>query len=97
MSERPSETLISMQVPADELIALEYLIYSYRLQLKSMSPLTRGQRELLELLESFQQRVAAPMRQALDLSRSPQPWEETRTLPRFASSVATIGNHIFYR
>src|SRR5581483_8640610 len=95
MPDKQSETLITIQVTPNELIALGHLIFAYRLRLENMPSPSEGQRELLKLLESFQQRVAAPTREALDLAATPQPWEKNNASSRFASSVAHTGNHVW--
>jgi hypothetical protein len=84
------EQLITIQVTPSELIAIGHLIYTYRLRLKSTPNYMQGQRELLELLESFQRRVAISTRMALDFSDTPQPWQKSSILPRSASRVAAI-------
>jgi hypothetical protein len=93
MPDEPSEQLITIQATPNELIAIGHLIYTYRLRLKSIPNYMQGQRELLELLESFQRRVAGPTRMALDLSATPQPWQKNHALSRSASSVADISGH----
>ena len=97
MSDKLSENLITIQATPSELIAIGHLIYTYRLRLKNMPTHTQGQRELLELLESFQRRVAIPTRMALDLSATPEPWQrgprqKKDGLPLFAfrQSVARL-------
>src|SRR5579871_2513081 len=88
MPDKQPETLITIQVTPNELIALGHLIFAYRLRLENMPSPSEGQRELLKLLESFQRRVAAPTREALDLAATPQPWEKNHASSRFASSVS---------
>jgi hypothetical protein len=88
------EQLITIQVTPSELIAIGHLIYTYRLRLKSTPNYMPGQRELLELLESFQRRVAIPTRMALDFSDTPQPWQKNSVLQRSAFNITIISGQI---